>query len=452
MNSDNLPPTILVIFGVTGDLSKRYLLKALARIKASDKFTDDLKILGISRRNVNVNDVLSADCNDLKSSFEVMQMDPAKRSDYDKLKDKLDDIRQSMAHEPQIIFYLVLPANTVSDVVENLGGVGLNDPSCSLMLEKPFGTDLQTAKQLVKQTKKYFSEEQVYRIDHYLAKEMAQNLVVFLGGNAMFQNIWNNQFIEKIEITASEQIGIEGRVNLWESTGTLRDFVQSHLLQLAALVLMEPCSELFNFEEVPARRLAALKDLEPVRPEKINQRVLRGQYKGYKEEVGRPDSYVETFVSLTLFSKNKRWEGVPIKLTTGKNLNERLTTIVVYFKKSHASQSNLLYYRIQPRESVELDLWIKEPGYERKLQKRPLSFVYEQHYEQLPEAYEQVLVDAVSGNRSLFTASEEVLVSWEILQPVLDAWQQDGKDLIVYEPGSAISDILAQAVNSQEQL
>jgi glucose-6-phosphate 1-dehydrogenase len=204
------------------------------------------------------------------------------------------------------------------------------------------------------------------------------------------------------------------------------------------LTLMEPCSNIFDFEELPVRRLAALRQLKL----RMDNSLTRGQYEGYQDEVKNPGSKTETFVSLMAESEDERWKGVPIRLTTGKNLNEKLTEIRIYFKKTEASEENLLILPIQPREGIELQLWVKQPGYERKLQKIPLEFTFDKHFKRLPEAYEQVLVDAMQSNHSLFASSDEVLESWRILKPVQEKWSMNDDGLIIYQPGSASQEIL----------
>lgn len=443
---EKLPPTILVIFGITGDLSKRYLLPALSEICKSTQLDKDFKILGVSRRDVSLDEVFSDQVKDLKSYSQMIKMNLADSSEYQKLTLKIKEINQEFSEQPQVIFYLSVPPTAARKIIELLGAAGLNQPHVKLMLEKPFGFDLPSAREMVAQTAEYFSEKQVYRIDHYLAKEMAQNITVFLGSNSIFRDVWSSKFIEGVQIITAEKIGIEGRVGFYENTGALRDFVQSHLLQLAALVLMEPCSDIFDFDEIPRRRLAALKAIMPVPKDKYQELVARAQYKGYQDEVKNPGSGVETFVAITLHSKDPRWKGVPIRLVTGKNLNQKLTEIRVSFKKTSAEASNALVFRIQPDEGIELDLWVKEPGYERKLQKRRLSFEYDREFGRLPDAYEQVLVDAMRGNHSLFASSDEVLASWQILQPVLDCWSMTSSDLKIYKPGSTIAEVLKNKV------
>ena len=429
--SQTLPTTTLVIFGVTGDLSRRKLLPALYEICASSDIRAHLNILGLSRRDVSAQQILQDKSDSLASQFELLQMDYTQASEYQKLKDKLNETGSE-----QVIFYLAIPPDGVLPIVRHLGQAGLNSPEHKLLMEKPFGTDLESAKQLIDETHQHFKEEQVYRIDHFLAKEMAQNITVFLGSNAIFRDVWSNQFIEKIEIIAKESIGIEGRVDLWESTGTLRDFVQSHLMQLTALTLMEPCPDMFDFSEVQPRRLAALRQLEL----SDGSVAIKGQYEGYRSEVNNPESKTETFVAIELKSTDPKWQGVPIFLATGKKLNQKLTEIRIHFKSRSAdSQANLLKLRIQPREAVELELWIKKPGYDQELQMLPLAFNYQQYFDKLPDAYEQVIVDAVRSRANLFASGDEVLASWEVLQPLLNDWAK--REPLIYQPGSSIRDI-----------
>ena len=434
--SQSLPSTTLVIFGVSGDLAKRKLLPALAEICQSSDIRARLDILGISRSQARVEDILPAGAQNLKNQFSLLQMDYALEQEYDKLKQSLDQ-----SGSQQIIFYFAVPPEAVLSIVRHLGRAKLNLSQHKLLMEKPFGTDLQSAKILIEETNRYFKEEQVYRIDHFLAKEMAQNITVFLGSNALFRDVWNNQFIEKIEIVAEESLGIENRGEFYEQTGALRDIVQSHLLQLTALTIMEPCPDVFDFTMVRRRRLNALQKL------KIDKTMPRGkaQYAGYGREVNVLKSSTETFASVYLKSSDPKWRGVPIQLTTGKALSEKLTEIRIYFKKTQSAQTNLLKLRVQPKEAIELELWVKKPGYEQDLQKLPLDFSYQQHFDHLPDAYEQVIVDAVRSRANLFASSDEVLASWEILQPILKNW--DKQTPKIYKSGSAVEQVFKNVYN-----
>jgi len=425
------PSTILVILGVSGDLSRRKLLPALSEICASSDIRTNLRVLGVSRRLVELDSVLPPNSAGLRDRFELQQMDYGAAEDYQKLAVTLDK-----KSAEQVIFYFAVPPEAVMPIVRQLGESGLNTAKYKLLMEKPFGVDLKSAEALISETDKYFKEEQVYRIDHYLAKEPVQNIAVFLGSNVLFRDLWSNRFIEKIEIVVEESIKIEGRGDFYEQTGALRDIVQSHLLQLAALTLMKPCPDVFDFSMVRRRRLEALQSLSI----DMESPIIKAQYEGYSEEVKNQDSTTETFVSLTVESSDPAWRGVPIQLATGKALAEKLTEVRVYFKKTQSAQANLLRLRLQPNEAIELELWVKKPGYDQELQKLPLDFVYNRHFDRLPDAYEQVIVDAVRSRTNLFASSEEVLTSWEILRPLLEGW--DGQRPAVYKPGSTIASIL----------
>jgi len=431
--AEKLPSTNLVILGVTGDLSRRKLLPALAEICRNSDVGAHLNILGVSRRQVEIKNILPKGSEKLAHRLSLMRLDYDNPDDYQNLKKKLHDHIAD-----QTIFYFAVPPDVVPGIVRQLGKAGMNGQNDKLLMEKPFGVDLDSARILISETEKYFKEDQVYRIDHYLAKEPAQNVAVFLGSNALFRGVWNNQFISRIEIVAEESIKLEGRGAFYEQTGALRDIVQSHLLQLAALTLMKPCPDVFDFSQVQARRLEALRSLSVNSP----RSVIKAQYDDYAQEVDNPRSQTETFVSLSLKSDDPIWKNVPIKLTTGKALAEKLTEIRVHFKKTQSAQTNLLKLRLQPNEAIELELWVKKPGYEPELQKLALDFVYQRHFERLPDAYEQVIIDAVRSRGNLFASSDEVVASWEILQPVLDSWRAEKPVITKYPAGSSVNQIL----------
>lgn len=431
------PGVTMIIFGISGDLSHRYILPALSTLAAEGKLPSDFKLVGLSRKQITPADVLNKATSSLKEHLSVFKLDMADEQDYRKLKQKLGTDRQ-------LIFYFAVPPPAILPIVRHMGGAGLNGPNVKLLLEKPFGVDLDSAAELIAEIKKHFSEAQTYRIDHYLAKSMAQNIAVFLSSNALVRRIWSKDFIDYVEIVAAEKIGIEGRVDFYEATGALRDFVQSHLLQLAALVLMEPCPDAFDFKDLPARRAKALAHLSAEGP------ASRGQYDGYRQEVKNPRTITETFVALKLTSRDPRWAGVPIYMATGKKLDQRLTQIRVNFKKDSAGEANQLIIRVQPHEGIELDMWARRPGYASELQKKTLSFSYEQDFnDRLPDAYEQVVFDAIAGRSGLFASSSEVLESWRILQPILSAWQMKKDDLITYKAGSTVEEVLDLAYNKK---
>lgn len=441
--SDQLHPTILVIVGITGDLSIRKLLPAIEKLSAAGVAPDKLKIIGISRRDVKVVDIIkdlpaSESHAFLSKHLEMYKMDLASADDYKQLRLHLAETAQQMGDKTQTLFYLSVPPQISQPVVKLLGEAGMAKlTGAKLLLEKPFGTDSVSARELIDQTNLHFEESQVYRIDHYLAKDMAQNLIVFREGNALFAHTWNNKFIERIDIMASEKIGIEGRAAFYEQTGALRDLVQSHLLQLAALTLMHP-SVTRNLRNICDCRVDALLQLH------VDESIplKRGQYKGYAEEVENPGSTTETFVDITLKSSDPSWTGVPIRIVTGKAMAEKATEIRITYKQTNEYESNELIIRFQPNEGIELRLWTKVPGYEWKVENHSLKLNFAEQFTVSTEAYEQVLLDAIKSDQSLFTTSAEVLQTWRILEPIQKAWSMSDGNLLVYTPGSKIEDIV----------
>lgn len=424
--------TKLLIFGITGDLSTRKLLPALEQIISTGNF-NDLSVIGVSRRAVNQAE-LFINCSNktfLNDKLSMFSMDLDAPNDYKKLQEFI-----LLGDDEQLLIYMAVPPLATAQIVDYMGNVGLNTPNVKILFEKPFGVDLASAEQLIEQTAHHYQEEQIYRIDHYLAKEMAQNIVAFRGRNALFNDVWNNNFIESIQVIASQKIGIEGRIHFYEQTGALRDVVQGHLLQLLALTLMDIPQNL-EWDKMPGLRQQAFNQLQLVDP----SQVIRGQYEGYKTEVNNPDSNVETFVSMKLTSNQPRWIGVPITLTAGKSLAETKTEIRIRLKKSDGSQSNCLVFRIQPNEGIDIELFVKKPGYSREFETRHLSFNYPADIK-LPDAYEQVIVDAISSEKSLFTSSGEVLRSWQILQPVQDDWNKTNQAPKIYPVGADIQAVL----------
>lgn len=423
--------TKLVIFGITGDLAQNRLIPALANIIETQK-CEDLTIIGVSRRKVEQFQVLGDHHERLTGTTSLFQMDLTNIDEYKKLSEYIEQ-----QPDEQVLFYLSVPPDSMSNIIENLGRAGLNGPSNKLLLEKPFGTDVDSAKAMINHTATHFSEDQVYRIDHYLAKEMAQNIATFRASNAIFANLWSGEYIDRIDVLALESIGIEGRVGFYEQTGALRDIVQGHLLQLLALTMM-PVPEKLDWDDLPALRLEALKALEPADP----ARTRRGQYDTYRQEVGNPESMVETFVSLELKSNDPQWQGVKIALTTGKALERKKTEVRIHFKRTDEAKSNYLIFKIQPNEGIAIDLMVKKPGYERDVEHQKLSYTYPVGT-RLPDAYEQILVDAINSRKSLFATSDEVVRAWEVLAPLQEAWKTD-TNLKIYPRGSSARRIIEQ--------
>jgi glucose-6-phosphate 1-dehydrogenase len=432
-------PTIIVIVGITGDLAKRKLLPAIDQLARANALPEQFRIIGITRQaNVELGSLTAAvsDPAFIHDHTELFEMDLVQAGEYDRLVAHLNQVEKGFGARAQRLFYLSIPPQMSQPIIELMGTSGLSRvDQTKLLLEKPFGVDLPSATELVAHIDRHFSSEQVYRIDHYLAKEMAQNIVVFREENMLFKKTWNRDFIESIHITASEKIGIEGRAGFYEQTGALRDLVQSHLLQLAALTLMDaPQPE--DMQRVPARRLAALKQLAVV-----VDSAKRGQYEGYQQEVGNSGSTTETFVALTLESQDSRWSGVPITVLTGKAMKEKKTEIRIVYRRDGEREANELILSLQPNERVEVRLWAKRPGYERQLEKRSLRFSYEED-ERLPEAYERVLLDAIKSDHSLFATGEEILETWRILDSLQRGWEMAGAEgLVTYQRGSDIAEL-----------
>lgn len=418
--------TKLVIFGITGDLSKRKLLPALRKIIKKSALRD-IELIGVSRHDIDINKIVGKDLGSFSRGY---TLDLTSLDGYKKLKKDLN-----LKRSEQVVFYLSVPPLAATKIADNLGKSGLNTKNVKVLFEKPFGIDLSSAEEMVERTSRYFSEDQIYRIDHYLAKEMAQNIVAFRSGNALLRHVWNNQSIAKIEILALEKVSIEGRTHFYEQVGALRDVVQGHLMQLLALILMDTPSKL-DWSQLPELRYQALSHVLSADP----TRTIRAQYSGYDKDADNPDSQIETFVSVELFSDSINWEGVPIELITGKSLDKKTTEIKVYFKAASLDQSNCLRFKIQPDEGIEIDLYTKKPGYDREFEMQKLLFKYPEDTV-LPEAYEQVIVDAVLSRKSLFTGSREIVESWRILQPLLDAWSMDKQKIYHYSEQSSHEEI-----------
>ena len=443
---EDLQPSILVIFGITGDLARRKVLPALYHLFQNGLVHEKTYLVGTSRRAVDPNDIINtlADAvtatdgqvnqevlERLRSSFTMVELDPSQEQGYETLRQHLDNLESRAGMQLHRLFYLSIPPQVFGEVVANLGASGLNQGS-RLLVEKPFGYDLASAQDLIQKTGEHFSEDQIFRIDHYLAKETAQNILTFRRNNPLFKELWGNRSITRVSVTATESIGIEGRANFYENVGALRDLIQSHLMQLLALTLMDVPSEITSDTVHDAKR-RVLDTIESVPAHEVDQRTVRGQYASYKSEVENSESTTETFASITLYSRSERWQKVPLVLTTGKALQEKCTNITVDF-----GEKNRLQFRIQPDEGITLTLQVKKPGFATDIEPTSMNFTYGTAFDgvQNPDAYERVLVEAIRGDHLLFATDQEVLAAWRILQPVLDAWATGTPDLKIYDNGS----------------
>lgn len=458
-----LEPAIIVIFGITGDLSQRYLLPSLYHLIKDGLLPEETEIIGISRRSVSTEELFEkvelcvnetdkvCDSEALKAmqrKTSMFQMDLDDPAAYSALRQKLDDIETDKGLCLNRLYYLSIPPSAYQPVVRLMGEQGLNG-SCQhdkaesrLLVEKPFGFTLRSAEELIAATAKVFNEDQIFRIDHYLAKETVQNILTFRFENPIFEALWSRQYIASIDIVAFEKIGIEGRAKFYEPLGALRDFIQSHLLQVLAIVTMDQPPKL-DSEHIHASKQAVMAQIQPIAVDKVLEQAKRSQYEGYREEVENPESVTETYAAVTVYIDNPRWQDVPIRLVTGKAMSQRKTEICVNFHDKQLPTSNQLRFRIQPDEGIELDLLTKKPGFTEELQTTPMGFSYKRDFDNHghPDAYERVLVDAVRGDHTLFATSEEVLASWRVLQPIVDAWSKQSDDLRFYKPGTeAIGD------------
>lgn len=446
---------LLVIFGITGDLAQRKLLPALYHLQQKGDLPPQTRIVGVSRRQTSVDEVFhpvqaALDGNhfdqrvfdQVKTLTEIVTMDLSSVEAYQSLRHRLRDISDEIGPGVSRLYYLSIPAEAFVSVVNQLGATGHNEPFATdidqprLLVEKPFGHNTASAKELVMVTEKNFGEQQTFRIDHYLAKETAQNILTFRFQNPLFQSIWNTRHIDAITIAAHETIGIEGRVAFYEQTGALRDILQSHLLQLLALVTMEAPAQL-DSTSIHRAKLRLLDSIEPIGPEEVNTTAVRGQYDTYRDEVNNQHSRTETFARLKLRIDNEQWRNVAITLETGKALSEKLTEVAVHFRPTgQASGSNVLLFRLQPKEGITLLLQAKQPGLQNDTDIVEMDFDYKRSFGSTSEAYERVIIDAIRGDQSLFASSAEVLSSWRIVENVITTWAQSTKDLQKYPVGT----------------
>jgi glucose-6-phosphate 1-dehydrogenase len=454
-----LEPTVLVIFGITGDLAQRKVLPALYHLFRAGLVHENTYVVGTSRQTISVEDIVTrireaVGTNDgacdqavldrMRSYITMVQLDPGNEADYDNLRSHLQNLEDQVGVCLQRLFYLSIPPQIYGDIVQRLGHHQLNqgcshgNTSTRLLVEKPFGFDTASAQELIAKTAEHFDEQQIYRIDHYLAKETAQNILTFRQKNPLFNTIWNGEHISGISVTAAEQIGIEGRANFYDNVGALRDLIQSHLMQLLSLTLMEIPSEITS-ESIHAGKQAVLDAILAVPADAVNDRAVRGQYASYKTETDSPDSSTETFASLVLFSQDPRWQGIPLRLTTGKALKIKRTSITIDFGSQN---TNRLQLRIQPNEGITLTMQVKKPGLAQSVESTTMEFAYDTAFLSGAglDAYERVLIEAIRGDHLLFATDKEILSSWRILQPVIDAWKGN-TDIPLYESGSDGPDI-----------
>jgi len=463
-------PAIVVIFGATGDLTARKLLPALYNLSYDGELPSHFACVGFARRekthdmfreemkqgvdNYSRNKPVDAELWPHFADhlyYHVSNFDDD--AGYQKLKDFLHELDNKHGTKGNRIYYLSTQPSYFPEIVEKLAKNGLIYPPeekekfSRVIIEKPFGHDLESAIALQNDLSKHLAESQIYRIDHYLGKETVQNLLTFRFLNPIFEHLWNRQYIESIEITAAEELSIGTRGNFWEETGLFRDMIQTHVTQLFTLALMEPPVH-FNAEGIRDEKVKVLESVRLFSEDDVPKYAVRGQYGpgivsgkeviGYRQEDKvSPTSNVETFAAVKLFVDNWRWEGVPIYLRSGKRLTRRCTEIAITFKRPprsisdqyHSHSSNVLVIHIQPNEGISLNVQSKVPNLQDATQTTRMDFRYRSTFGVQPkEAYERLILDCLSGDSTLFLRDDEVLASWRIMTPIVHYWKKHAPD------------------------
>ena len=477
-------PSLIVVFGATGDLTSRKILPAVYNLRRSGLLPAETAVVGFSRRPLSDSDFRgqmreSVQANsrvkveeglwtDFADGLFYQQGDFGDRAAYRELAERLEQIDAARGTRGNRLFYLATPPSAYQEIIANLGRVGLHKQGeregwCRIVVEKPFGHDLESAGELNDALVRVFDESQVYRIDHYLGKETVRNLLVFRFGNGIFEPLWNRRYVDHVQITVAEDLGIEGRGEFYEQAGASRDILQNHLLQLLTLVAMEPPIA-FDADSLRDEKVRVLRAIDTNWTEaRVRANVVRAQYKdgwigdkqvvAYRaEEEVDPESKTETFVALKVEVQNWRWADVPFYLRTGKRMARRATEIAIQFKlpplmlfgdSATPPEPNLLAMRIQPDEGIMLRFAAKVPELGLDVRSVNMDFTYGLSFaREAPEAYETLLLDAMLGDASLFTRADEVEAAWGIVSPLIgvwDEWDRAGDpdaDMCFYEAGS----------------
>lgn len=455
---------LMVIFGATGDLTGRKLIPALYNLANDGQLPGHFACVGFARRE-KTNETFREEMQEAVNKFSrtkpvdselwksfseqlfYHQSEFNEDEGYERLRIYLNDLDNQFGTNGNRVYYLSTQPSFFPLIIEKLHqhqliySQDVTDKWSRVIIEKPFGHDLESALSLQKEISRYLDEKQIYRIDHYLGKETVQNLLVFRFTNPIFEAIWNNRSIDNIQITVSEEIGIGTRAKFFEEAGLLRDIVQNHMMQLISLVAMEPPIN-FEADSIRNEKVKVVEAIRPFPQDEFDKWIIRGQYgpgyingkevKGYKQEDNVPqNSSVETFVAAKLYIDNWRWSGVPFYLRGGKRLPKRATEIAITFKEAPGFlfngtsnvQSNILVIRIQPNEGISLKMNCKVPGVARSIQPVKMDFQYGAYFGTTPpEAYERLICDCMSGDSTLFARFDEVLASWKIFTPVLNYW------------------------------
>lgn len=459
MKKDHNVPTLVTLFGGTGDLSQKKLLPAFFNLYRGGYLPDSFKILGIARKKFSDNDyrdfVEQAICansgeekcdrDKLKSFLDHVIYQPGDISvpeSYKALSERLIAEESEIGQCANKLFYIAMSPKFYETLLRNLADSGLTIP-CSnetgwtrVLIEKPFGNDIKTAQALDELLGLLFREEQIFRIDHYLGKETLQDILTFRFSNAIFEPVWNSDYIDRIEIKLLESGGVGERGAFYDGVGALRDVGQNHILQMLALIAMDS-PMIMNAEAIRRKRVEVIENLHHISADEVRSLVIRGQYKGYRKEADvEPESKTETYFKVRAFLHGKRWDGVPFILESGKGLKEKKTEIRVYFKRSEnclcppeseQHHENILTFRIQPNEGISVLFWSKKAGFTSEVEPSELSFNYKagtvNGINMITKAYDRILHDAIVGDQTLFTSTKEVLASWRFITPIVQAWK-----------------------------
>jgi glucose-6-phosphate 1-dehydrogenase len=451
----------LVIFGGTGDLARRKILPGLYRRFLSGQMTPDSRIIGAARGDLSDADFRNLVAGAIDEFVPKPRRDPAvieaflSRMHYVAIDAKGESgwqtLKDLMRANVVRAFYFSVAPSLFGDIAERLNSHGVADAESRIVVEKPFGRDLASARTLNQTLAQHFSEKQIYRIDHYLGKETVQNLMAVRFANILFEPLWKAEYIDHVQITVAETVSVDGRGAYYDKSGAMRDMVQNHMMQLLCLIAMEPPYH-FDPDAVRDEKLKVIRALDPVRPEDI----VRGQYLagggqgGYVEHCENPTSKTESYIALKVNVSNWRWKGTPFYLRTGKRLRARTSEIAITFREPPHSifddaegwRENVLVIRLQPDEGMNLMVMIKEPGPGgMRLMQVPLDMSFADalgaEADDIPDAYERLIMDVIRGNQTLFMRGDEVEAAWAWTDPIINAWEAKGDKPQSYDPGSS---------------